>query len=210
MEDNRTVMNGIVLALEDTMILPHTTILFMLEELGSVYRNYLEGNGTEKVAVPLKPGKDGSGDDDLQNTGVRFRVKSAQEMDKGVLLQLETMDRVHIESVSRVGRIVYADFVEDPDKDDLDEAMHEQMLHYLKDIVQGISSHFRGGEEYMKLLNNVRDINSMIVWLSRYMRIGAEEKYEYLKTDSLRERSLRFMDDLLKQKEAVDWNIEIN
>ncbi|MBQ1489446.1 MAG: endopeptidase La [Eubacterium sp.] len=210
MEENRTVMNGIVLALEDTMILPHTTILFMLEELGSAYRNYLEGNGTEKVAVPLKPGKDGSGDDDLQNTGVRFRVKSAQEMDKGVLLQLETMDRVHIESVSRVGRIVYADFVEDPDKDDLDEAMHEQMLHYLKDIVQGISSHFRGGEEYMKLLNNVRDINSMIVWLSRYMRIGAEEKYEYLKTDSLRERSLRFMDDLLKQKEAVDWNIEIN
>ena len=46
--------------------------------------------------------------------------------------------------------------------------------------------------------------------MSRYLHISGERKYEYLKADSLKERSLLFMDDLLKQKESVQLSMELN
>ena len=77
-------------------------------------------------------------------------------------------------------------------------------------VVREISGHFQGGEQYAKAVEKIRNINELISYLIRYMPMSAEDKYELLKTDSLKERSLRFMDDLLKQKEAVELNMELS
>jgi ATP-dependent Lon protease len=40
--------------------------------------------------------------------------------------------------------------------------------------------------------------------------MSAEERYQYLKTDSVKERGLQFMDALLKQRESIELNMELN
>ena len=62
-----------------------------------------------------------------------------------------------------------------------------------REIVRAITENFQNGSQYVKLLDNFQDINMMIAYLGRYLHISGERKYEYLKTDSIKERSLLFM-----------------
>jgi ATP-dependent Lon protease len=53
------------------------------------------------------------------------------------------------------------------------------------------------------------NLNKLISYISQYMRLSSEEKYELLNIQFLKERSLRFMDHLLKHKETVKLQVEI-
>ena len=43
--------------------------------------------------------------------------------------------------------------------------------------------------------------------LSQFMPISNEEKYDLIETQSLKERSLKFMDYLVKQKKPLNYNL---
>ena len=208
--EEQTIRKAVVLPVADTLILPHTDAFVFVTEMSRLYRGYLENKSVVHIALPLKKGADGTKEEDFHHTGVTFTLKNYRETDKGVILELETAERVRTENLSFTYGMPFADHVPDPDRQDLDAQMQEQMLSYMKDVVKKISSRFQGAEQYTKALDEIRDVDSMIVWLARYVPMSADEKYEYLKTDSLRERSLHFLDVLLKQRERVDWNIELN
>ena len=203
-------MSGVVLPVADTLLLPRTTAYVFVQSISTTFRNYLENPNTVHIALPLKKNADGKREEDFHHIGVTFELKSYQEKEKGVLLQIACMDRVSVQRIDLTGGIAFADYSLLPDKQDLDGDMQAQMLNYLKDIVRSVSKRFKGSESYTKGMDEIRDVDSMIVWMSRMVPMSSEEKYEYLKTDSMRERSLHFMDAMLKQREAVDWNIELN
>ena len=208
--EEQTIRKAVILPVADTLILPRTSAYVFVTEMSKLYRDYLENPSAVHIAIPLRNGGDGSKEEDYHHIGVTFILKNFRETDKGVLLEIDTKERVRAENFSFSYGIPFADYHPEPDRLDLDAQMQEQMLSYMKDIVKNISSRFQGAEQYTKALDNIRDVDTMIVWLSRYVPMGADEKYEYLKTDSLRERSLHFLDVLLKQRQAVDWNIELN
>ncbi|HVI41196.1 MAG TPA: endopeptidase La, partial [Anaerovoracaceae bacterium] len=66
-----------------------------------------------------------------------------------------------------------------------------------------------GGEQYSRIVDEFKDLNSLIVYLSQFMPISNEEKYGLLETQSLKERSLHFMDYMLKQKESIELQIQM-
>lgn len=203
-------MSGIILPITDTIILPDSSAVLTLSKLSAVHRNYLMDKHSVVIALPVRHGCSGRNEEDFHHLGVIIRMRSVQDALGKVVLEVETGTRVRVDSLSFMGDTIYGEYHEEPDQHDLDEKMEEQMLGYLRGIVKDISSHFQGGEQYIKALDTVRDVNTMISWLGRHVPMSAEERYQYLKMDSLRERSLHFMDTLLKQREAVDWNIEIN
>ena len=203
-------MSGIILPVTDTIILPDSSAVLTLSKLSAVHRNYLTDKHSTVIALPVRYGCSGRNEEDYHHLGVIIRMKSVQDAMGKVVLEVETGTRVRVESLSFMGDTIYGEYHEEPDQHDLDEKMEEQMLSYLRGIVKDISSHFQGSEQYIKALDTIHDVNTMIAWLGRHVPMSAEERYQYLKTDSLRERSLHFMDVLLKQREAVDWNIEIN
>jgi len=71
------------------------------------------------------------------------------------------------------------------------------------------SEHYSGSDQYMKFIDKTKGINSFIVYLSRYLPISNDEKYELLETKSLKDRGLRFIDHLLKQKENIQLQLQI-
>ena len=206
----QTMRKAVILPVSDTLILPRAGAYVPVAEMSKLYREYLENPGVVHIAVPLRKGGDGSREEDYHSMGVTFTLKNFRETDKGILLEIDTLERVRVMNFSFSYGIPFADHHPEPDRLDLDAQMQEQMLSYMKDIVKDISSRFRGAEQYAKALDNIHDVDAMIVWLSRYIPMGADKKYEFLEIDSLRERSLHFLDVLLKQREALDWNIELN
>lgn len=49
----------------------------------------------------------------------------------------------------------------------------------------------------------------MIAYLSQFLPLSAQEKYELLESESQKKRGLYFMDLLLKQKETFELNLEL-
>ena len=208
------IMNALVLPIQDAMLLPGVRVQVALSRQDGPWRQALENSGDAvSVALPLKVRKARGAkiaQDDLHMMGVSFRDFNIKETERGALLSFRAEDRVKAEDLREENGLFRADIVAAPEKYDLDDRMQEQLLHYIRETVDDISAKFQGGEEFSRIVAGIDDVNIMIAWLARYMTINEETRYELLKTDSLRERSLKFLDSLLKQKETVDWNIELN
>lgn len=201
----------VILPVYNTLILPETSAFINIRDISPNLKEYLQKGGSG-IALPVRnlPGEDRRFS--FHHTGILFEMKNMRDAKGVTILEVRLGERVQVEEADADtdSALLIGDFTLHPDIRDIDEKMEAQMLGYLKQIVRDVSEHFQGGKSFVKALDGISDINTMIVWLSRNMEMSAEEKYAYLKTDSLRERSLNFMDALLKQKEAVDWNIELS
>ena len=222
---------GVVLPVSGSMLLPRTKVYIWMTEMEEELRRLLTAGGNDLVALTRRseiqgsasePAEqsgqhdpdDGPADDrDSANgfchTGVTFRLMNIQEVQNGCLVEIETLERVRADMVERDGRVYRASFQPQPDDEDLTPAMQSEILRYMKDIIRDVSAHFQGADAYLKAMDEIHDVDQMIVWMSRFMPIDDEQRHEYLKIDSDHERALRFLDALMKQKEAVRWNIEI-
>ncbi|MEE0954579.1 MAG: endopeptidase La [Eubacterium sp.] len=207
----RLTQSGIILPVDDALILPDTMTTVTTPELGGTIRAYLENTNTTLIALPMKEDSDGTANpENFHHYGVVFTTKNIQDKGKNTIIEILLHDRVEVTNIMNAGEIVFADYQLAAGTRDMDRKQEEEILGYLKDIVREISGKFRGGQQYIELLDNIHDVDSMIVWMARYVPMTSDEKYEYLKMDSMKERSFRFMDTLLKQKETVDWNIQIH
>jgi ATP-dependent Lon protease len=201
----------IVLPIADSVILPSVDAIIPLSDMNDTLIERLGDGVTQALALPLKEGANGhkADPDDFHRIGLTFDVLSINDSTKGKYLHAKLMDRVTVEDIYQNGDIFYATYTLNPEEEDLDEKSSEEMVQYYKDILKEISTNFQNGEQYMHMLDGYKDLNSLIVYLSQFMRISPDEKYEYLKTDSQRQRSLMFLDALIKQKETIKWNAEV-
>ena len=83
------------------------------------------------------------------------------------------------------------------------------MLGYIRNLVKEISSRIRGGERIARIAEGYSDINQLITYLAQYMPLSAQERFELLEMDSVKERCLHFIDLLLRQKEMISLNLEM-
>ena len=173
-------MSGIILPVTDTIILPDSSAVLTLSKLSAVHRNYLTDKHSTVIALPVRYGCSGRNEEDYHHLGVIIRMKSVQDAMGKVVLEVETGTRVRVDSLSFMGDTIYGEFHEEPDQHDLDEKMEEQMLSYLRGIVKDISSHFQGSEQYIKALDTIHDVNTMIAWLGRHVPMSAAELIETL------------------------------
>ncbi len=207
MMNNYESKTGIIFPISNKVVLPHTDAMFLFESINDSHIKYLEDGETVKIALPM-----GSSfkEADFHKVGVIFAVSSAELTEKGAKVAARILDRVEIGEIRTEGGITYAQYRISPDQEDLDEKSREEILGYIKNITSDISAKFTGGEQYQRVVNNFHDINSLISYLSQFTQIPAQEKYELLEMSSLKERSLRFMDYLLKQKEMIELQMEIS
>lgn len=207
----QTSNRKVILPVYNTLILPGTSAFINIRDMSADLKAYLSKGG-DGIALPVRSMPGEGREASFHHTGILFDTKNMRDVKGVTILEVNLKERVRVEDagIDMDGALLSGEFTMDPDIRDIDEKMEEQMLGYLKQIVREVSEHFQGGKSYVKTLDGVKDINTMIVWLGRNMELSAEEKYAYLKTDSLRERSLNFMDALRAQKEAVDWNIELS
>ena len=203
---------GIVFPISDTLLLPGTETVIYMKMPKHGLMDYMEEEETVKIALPLKQNfaRKELQEEDFYRIGVIFQVNEIEITQKGIQMAVKIMEKIKIDGLRFDDGMIYADFEPYPEQRDLDEEGQKEMLNYFKKIVHEISEKFQGGEHYSRMIDEFRDLNSLFVYLSQFIRISNEEKYELLKTDSLKERGLRFMDRLLKQKEAIELQIQMS
>ncbi len=205
-------MRGIVLPISNTVLLPDVETKIFMKTSDDTQLSYLEHDAAAKIALPLKQnlGQEALKEEDFYKIGITFFVKEIEKTAKGIQLSVKTADRIMLKELQFEEGVIHAEYELFPEEKDLNEAGQEELLDYFKKIVREISEKFEGGEQYVKMIDEFKDLNSLIVYLSQFIQISNEEKYELLKTDSRRERALLFMDRLLKQKEAIELQMQIS
>ncbi len=203
---------GIIFPVSNTVLLPGVTTKFFIKNPEEVQLPFIKDENSTNIALTLKQNFDQKDlkEEDFHRMGVIFKVKDTQKTDNGILLTVYISERVEVKELNFENGLILAGYETFPDKRDLEHKNQEEMLDYLKKVIRDISVKFQGGEQYIRIVDEIRNLNSLIVYLSQYIPITNEERYELLEIDSLKERSLRFMDHLLKQKEAIELQFQIS
>ena len=157
-----------------------------------------------------------SGEDDLVKPGISegnaygvlCKATHRSEDDEGLNIKAHALTRVKILSVSSDGRA--CEFEEAPEEQDLSAAEEKSMLDYMRQALKDMASHMQGGRHILRRAHEYTSINQMISFLSQYADLSLAEQYELLKMDSQKERATRFIDKLLRQKEEITFNLEMN
>ncbi|RKD29313.1 endopeptidase La [Lacrimispora algidixylanolytica] len=203
---------GIVFPVSYKVLLPNVVTSIQMESLDDALAEYLENEEVVKIAVPLKQnfGKSKKIEEDFYRTGVTFEVISLERTEKGVRLSVKLLERVEIKELLQEEDVMLAAYDISPGVMDLDEKSKKEMVGYVKKTSGEISSKFTGGEQYQRIVEGFEDLNSLIVYLSQFLQIPAIERYELLELKSEKERGLRFLDHLLKNKEMIQFQMEIS
>jgi len=202
---------GMIIPIADIVLLPGVTSVFRVPNLSDEERSSLENDAITNIALHLKQNfsRKQLKEEDFHRIGVSFTVNEIEKTDKGYNLKIRVMDRVEIKNIRIENGFIRADYEVCPSDVDMNEKSQEEILHYIKKITREFSGKFPGSEQYMKLLDELKDLNSLMVYLSQFMPISNSEKADLLETQSLKERSLKFIDYLIKLKETVELQIQM-
>jgi len=125
-------------------------------------------------------------------------------------LSVEVLDRVEVKSLIQENGYYVGKFKYLPDIEDLDKRSQDQMLEYIKKLTAEISNKFIGAEGYIQQIQKINDLEKIIGYLMRFINIPVYEKQELLEIRSRREKSLKFLDILIQQKENIEFQMEMN
>ncbi len=147
---------------------------------------------------------------DLYNIGSLVKIEKIVDSKTTCDMNLEVLDRVEVKNISKEQDYYIAEYDIIPDIEDLDKNSQNQMLEYIKKLSAEISKGFVGSESYIKYINSINDLEKMISYLIQFINISASEKQELFEIRSRREKCLMFLDFLIKQKENIKFQMEIN
>lgn len=202
---------GIVIPVSNTVLLPGVTSVLRVSKLSAEQLMRLEEDDLANIALPLKQNFSNKLplEEDFHKVGVSFHINEIEKTERGFQLSIKIDDRVEIKELKIENETILAEYTVSSEERDLSHQGREEILDYMKKVTREISDKFTGGEHYIKIIDEFKDLNSLIVYLAQFLPLSNEEKYSLLETLSEKERSLRFMDHLLKQKEAIELQIQL-
>ena len=149
-------------------------------------------------------------EDDLYTIGSLVKIEKVIDSKITCDMNLEILDRVEVKNISKEQDYYIGEYDISPDTEDLDKNSQNQMLEYIKTLSAEISKGFIGSESYVEYINKINDLEKIISYLMQFINISASEKQELFEIKSRRKRCLLFLDILIKQKENIKFQMEIN
>lgn len=200
-----------VLPVADSILLTGVSQTVKLNSLGDEELEYLQSDGSICIALPLKQGYNPSSVTgvDFYDLGVLFTVENITKTEIGYQISLKAFERVEIKEITIKNGTIWAQYEIASDIIDLTEIDEEKMLDHLKRVIKEAGVYIKGSESFIRLIDAIQEVNKLIVYVSHYLKLSTEEKYELLEIQSLKERCLRFLDHLLKHKESIKLQVEL-
>lgn len=210
--ENREQYRTEILPVSGVLLLPGTDVGFQMGEAGRRQMQKYQDTNRIFLAVPLtyRKNEEELSASDFYPKGVLFTVNSVVKGESGTSLMAHIVRRVRVLDVEGNESGFSAVYEELPEEDDLDAQSQQEMLRYMKKAVEEVTRTFQGGEQFIRKINEYDSLNALMVYLGQFMPLSREERYRLLDTDSLRERSLLFIDYLLRQRELLKLNIQMH
>lgn len=201
-----------VVVIPDVPLLPETNInLKVGKEAGSEIYTRVKDDDFHGIALALKQmNPEGFPEEsDFYRIGTIIHIQNVKEMKDFYQIKAEIKERVEVEDFIADGDNYRANYSFLPDIIDLEPFDQEEMLMNIQNLVEEISENFKGSEAYLKQVHELNDLTKVMAYVFPYMRLSIAEKQELLEMRSLRERSLKFLELLVDQKESIKFHMEM-
>ncbi len=207
--ENRTLQHAAVLPVSGILLLPGTDAALSIDE---AQQKQFQEKGQVFLALARKNRKPDAEmqETDFYSNGLLFSVNSIVNGKDGTVLTVHILHRAKVNDMYRGKDGLYASYEVLEDTADLNESSREDMLNYMKKAVAEIGENFRSGDQFSREVNAFSDMNTLMVYLAQFLPLTEEERSRLIETDSVRERSLLFIDYLLRQRELLKLNIQMN
>ncbi|MEQ8201269.1 MAG: endopeptidase La, partial [Syntrophomonadaceae bacterium] len=198
-----------VIPISDIILLPGME--YTLAYKGESLQTLLQDDDEHAIVLALKRSTKHTspGTDDFYQIGTLVKLLGKQKQEQHHLLKIKVLERVEVTGLTIDDGTVRAEYLLAPDDIDLDLKSQEEMLNYIKGLIHEIGAHFKGSEPFIKVFDSEQDLNLLMGHVGQYLHISSAEKQALIETRSLKERCLKFMDHLLKQKESIKLQIEM-
>ncbi|WP_238885915.1 endopeptidase La [Clostridium sp. YIM B02551] len=202
---------AIVIPVANLVLLTGMTYTLRINRLTKEELEILSNGDNNAIALPLRQNfnREDLKEEDLHNVGALFKIIDIVNKDDAHQAKIKVIDRVEIKTSSFKENTIVAEYELASDINDIDGKNKEDMLKYIKKTTEEIGENFKGAEAFVKIIEGMSDLNALIGYLTQYMQISSEEKYDLMKTQSVKERSLKFIDYLLKQRESIQLQFEM-
>ena len=201
-----------VLVIPNTVYLNKTDITLKIsKKAGSDFYKRVAKDEFYGIALAVKEGSTEGlyEEDDFYRVGTLIRIENAKAMRDFYQIKMEIIERVEVEELIPEGANYRATYRLIPDIMDLEPENEKDIIKHIKYLVSEISENFKGSKTYVEQVNKLDDITKIIAYVFPYMRISLEEKQALLEIRSLKEKSLKFLDILIEQKEAIKFQMEM-
>lgn len=201
-----------VLVIPNTVYLNRTDITLKIsKKIGSEIYKRVAADDFYGIALAVREGSTEGlySEEDFYQVGTLIKIQNAKAMKDFYQIKMEIVERVEVDELIPEGTNYRATYRLIPDIMDLDPEDEEDILKHIKYLVSEISENFKGSKTYVEQVNKLDDITKIIAYVFPYMRISLEEKQALLEIRSLKEKSLKFLDILIGQKEAVKFQMEM-
>ncbi|MCZ3364613.1 MULTISPECIES: endopeptidase La [Methanobacterium] len=201
-----------VLVIPNTVYLNKTDITLKIsKKIGSEIYKRVAADDFYGIALAVREGSTEGlySEEDFYQVGTLIKIQNAKAMKDFYQIKMEIVERVEVDELIPEGTNYRATYRLIPDIMDLDPEDEEDILKHIKYLVSEISENFKGSKTYVEQVNKLDDITKIIAYVFPYMRISLEEKQALLEIRSLKEKSLKFLDILIEQKEAVKFQMEM-
>jgi ATP-dependent Lon protease len=206
-----TNIKTMILPVANSILLTGMSQVVRLSKLSEEELQNLRNKQLVSIALPLKQGYDENilSEEDFYNVGVLFQAEEIEKIENDYAITLKILDRVEIKELNISNDLILGQYKNASDIIDLTKNDMEDMLQHLKRIIHETGAYFKGSEPFMKVIDELQDLNVLIGYVSPYARLSREERYELLHIQSLKNRSLRFIDHLLKHKESIKLQVDL-
>jgi len=145
----------------------------------------------------------------LYRVGNLFLISYVQPADDGYIICAQVMERVRAVSITEKEGRLYAAYKPVPDTEDLDDGLTARILADIRLTLHEMSSHFPGSERFTEPIDRMDTADKVMGFVMPFLPVNLAEKQALLEIVSVRERSIAFLEILMKAKEDISIRIEM-
>ena len=164
------------------------------------------------ILLPLKEEKtrEELSVEDFYPIGLTGVIKGIRNADGDLIMAVRTELKVKVVNLVANREVLNAEYEIIYDEADIDEREQRAVFNMVLENLAQISSYFQWGSWAMRFSEKLDNVNEVISIVGPYTDLTVEEKYAMLETDSLMERYHLISEAMLKYKDLVELQVDIN
>ena len=201
----------LVIPIYNTIILPDVQYNLEPDSLTDREKSTLKVEDTV-ILLPLKEEKtrEELRVEDFYPIGLTGVIKGIRNADGDLIMAVRTELKVKVVNLVANREVLNAEYEIIYDEADIDEREQRAVFNMVLENLAQISSYFQWGSWAMRFSEKLDNVNEVISIVGPYTDLTVEEKYAMLETDSLMERYHLISEAMLKYKDLVELQVDIN
>ena len=201
----------LVIPIYNTIILPDVQYNLEPDSLTDREKSTLKAEDTV-ILLPLKEEKtrEELRAEDFYPIGLTGVIKGIRNTDGDLIMAVRTELKIKVVNLVANREVLNAEYEIIYDEADIDEREQRAVFNMVLENLAQISSYFQWGSWAMRFSEKLDNVNEVISIVGPYTDLTVEEKYAMLETDSLMERYHLISEAMLKYRDLVELQVDIN